>query len=132
MRALLVVFVVAGLLPGTAHAPRGLTLPRAPYLGLACHSAATGCDRVGLAVWLSAPARRVSASVHGKTIVLATRAGGSGAYRRRYFWQGFFHDRYVAGLAKQQGKVLVHVRAISATGTPFTTKRSVSVAQGYG
>jgi hypothetical protein len=130
MRALLVVFVVAGLLPGTSHAARGLTLPRAPYLVLACHSAATSCDRVGLAVWLGAPARRVSASVDGQTIVLATRAGG--AYRRRYFSQGFFYDRYVAGLAKQQGKVLVHVRAISATGTPFTAKRAVSVAQGYG
>jgi hypothetical protein len=132
MRALWAVFVVAGLLPGAAHASRGFTLSRAPYLGVACKSAAPSCDRVGLAVWLSSPARRVAACVDGQTIVLVTKAGGSGAYRSRYFWQGFFHDPYVAGLAKQQGKVSVRVRAVSAKGALFTATRTLSVAQGYG
>lgn len=60
---------------------------RTPYLGVACpHPNSLACDRVGLAVWLAAPAARVRATVQGQPLALrATR------HRRDAltFWEGF-------------------------------------------
>ena len=53
----------------TASAALGLFQP--PYLGVACHgSNTTTCGRIGIAVWLRGPARRVDASLAGVTVRL--------------------------------------------------------------
>lgn len=109
-----------------------LTLPRTPYAGLACGNAAGQCDRVGLAIWVRHPARSVTALVHGQTIRLSTAAGGSAAYAKYFFWQGFFHDPYVADLASGSGNVLVRIRVVSATGSLLVGRTTVYVSQGYG
>lgn len=119
-----------------SQAPSGaalpLALPRAPYAGLACGNAAGQCDRVGLAIWVRHPARNVTALVHGQTIRLSTAAGGSGAYAKHFFWQGFFHDPYVADLASGGGNVPVRIRVVSANGSLVVGRTTVYVSQGYG
>lgn len=109
-----------------------LTLPRTPYAGLACGNAAGPCDRVGLAIWVRHPARSVTAVVHGQTIRLSTAAGGSAAYAKNFFWQGFFHDPYVADLASGGGNMLVRIRVVSAAGSLLVGRTTVYVSQGYG
>lgn len=50
--------------PPTSERPAGSVLSRPPYLGVACPVPnSIACDRVGLAVWLRKPARRVSATI---------------------------------------------------------------------
>jgi hypothetical protein len=58
------------------------------YMGVACHRANWfGCDRVGLAVWLRAPALAVSATVDDRPVRLddARWSGPRRAGRRRMF-----------------------------------------------
>jgi hypothetical protein len=71
-----------------AGAPRAaptapLVMRQPPYLGVSCKQAnSIACDRVRLAVWLRTPARRLTATIDGRTITLrppATRAG---------YWEG--------------------------------------------
>lgn len=109
-----------------------LHLPSPPFLGLACGSAAGRCDRVGVAVWLRRPARHVVAVVHGRRVRLKTGRGGSGAYARGRFWQGFFRDAYVSTLADAGERVPVRVRATFAGGVTRAATATVTVSQGYG
>src|ERR1700675_4042654 len=61
--------VILGLCFGAAASP--LVLPRQPYVGAACSTAnSIACDRVGVAVWLSKPAARLTATVAGQPIVM--------------------------------------------------------------
>jgi hypothetical protein len=79
--------------------PPSRVLARTPYLGVACpepnHFA---CDRVGLAVWLRAPALGVTATVDGRRLALDDPQWSGPAHdgRRRLF-AGFLHP---AGLLR--------------------------------
>lgn len=62
-------------------------LRRRPYMGVACPTPnSIACDRIGLAVWLDEPARRVTANIAGHHLPL--RAGGFGGQGPRY-WEGY-------------------------------------------
>jgi hypothetical protein len=51
--------------------PPGDLLSRDPYMGVSCRIAnSIECDRVGLAVWLRQPAKRVDASIAGRQLTL--------------------------------------------------------------
>src|SRR5712672_1979673 len=93
VRATVAGVAVAAFLLGCGGSAHALRLPRDPYLGLRCHNPKVlQCDRVGLAVWLAKPAGNVIATVDGHNVVLRTRAGGTGSYRRGLFWEGIFAD----------------------------------------
>lgn len=62
-------------------------LRRPPYMGVACPTPnSIACDRIGLAVWLDKPARRVTANIAGRHLRL--RAGGFGGQGPTY-WEGY-------------------------------------------
>jgi hypothetical protein len=62
----------------------GLGLARSPYLGVACPlSNSTRCGRVGIAVWTTRRASRVSTVLGGVTVRLQPPAQG------RDYWQAF-------------------------------------------
>lgn len=66
---------------------RGGPLAREPELGVACpHANSLACDRVGLGVWLKAPAAGVSATIAGTPLRL--HAGGLGGRGPKY-WEGY-------------------------------------------
>lgn len=123
---------VLALVAGTAHL--GVKpLLRDPYLGLACGNASVfPCERVGLAVWLKQPARRVTAQVDGHRVILGTKAGGRGVYRRGVFWQGFFRDRRAQALADAARSIPVHVRVTTRLGEVVPVTTLVYVSEGYG
>jgi hypothetical protein len=54
------------------------------------------CDRVGLAVWLSAPATALEASVGGKPVSMAIRPESAERKERGTFFVGYLHP---AGLS---------------------------------
>jgi hypothetical protein len=84
VRAVALAAVVAGLAgttisllgdrpaaPSTATVAPDAVLAREPYMGVSCPRPDTiRCDRVGLAVWLKRPARRVNATVAGRPFAL--------------------------------------------------------------
>jgi len=75
-------------------------LRRSPQLGVACLKASSiACDRVGVAVWLKRPAKRVTATINGRALVL--HAGGLGG-RGPTYWEGYLKP---AGLLRGPLKV---------------------------
>jgi len=57
--------------PAPAATAPAHVLARVPYLGVACPVPnSIACDRVGLAVWLTRPARTVSATIGGRRFTL--------------------------------------------------------------
>jgi hypothetical protein len=83
-----VIALLAAMLPSGTHrraasgsTPRGpvevapsRVLARGPYMGVRCPIAnSIACDRVGLAVWLKAPAQSVTATVAGAPLALHRR-----------------------------------------------------------
>jgi hypothetical protein len=123
--------------------PRRLLLRRAPYLGVRCRKAnSIACDRVGLAVWLRAPARRLTATIGGRTFTLrppATRTGyWEGALRPaglltpgsalhvtpdsgRYHWEG-----------RHPVCAVVHLAATETDGARASKDIVVDLHAGYG
>jgi hypothetical protein len=81
-----------------AAAPTHL-LTRTPYLGVACPVPdSIGCDRVGLAVWLTRPARSVSALIGGRRFALDDdHWSGPARHGLRRMLAGFLHP---AGLTR--------------------------------
>jgi hypothetical protein len=71
--------------------PPSLVLTRAPYLGVSCHQPnSVACDRVGLAVWLRAPAVAVSATIDGRRLALVNPSWSGPAHGgRRRMLAGF-------------------------------------------
>jgi hypothetical protein len=134
MRMVAAGIAVIGLLAGVARAQSLLLqLPRTPYLGLACDNGAVlHCERVGLAVWLEKPARSVTARLDGHSVTLGTRAGGSPAYARGLFWQGFFRDPHAQALADASRSIPVRVRVTMQTGEVRIARALVYVSEGYG
>jgi hypothetical protein len=123
--------------------PRRLLLRREPDLGVRCRRAnSIACDRVGLAVWLRAPARRLTAIIDGRTFTLRPPASRGG------YWEGTLHH---AGLlapgsalhvtpdrgryhweGRHPVRAVVHLGATEADGAPASTYVAVDLRPGYG
>jgi hypothetical protein len=122
---------------------RRLLLRRAPYLGVRCPKAnSIACDRVGLAVWLRAPARRLTAKIDGRTFALRPPARPGG------FWEGMLQpaglltpgsalhvtpDRgryYWAG--RHPVRAVVHLAATETDGARASKDIVVDLRPGYG
>jgi hypothetical protein len=123
--------------------PRRLFLPRAPYLGVACHTPnSIACDRVGLAVWLRSPAARLTATIDGREFELRppdTRDGywegflqPAGLLARgralhvtpdggRYYWEG-----------RHPVRAVVHLSATEPGGAHASAFVAVDLRPGYG
>ncbi|HTE85348.1 MAG TPA: hypothetical protein VK821_11490 [Dehalococcoidia bacterium] len=119
---------------GSGHA---LRLSREPSVGLRCYNPKVlRCGRVGLAVWLEQPARDVTAIVDGHDVVLRTRAGGAGPYRRGLFWEGIFADpnaqRIADAFGSASGSVSVRLRVAENDGSIGDANSTVPLSEGYG
>jgi hypothetical protein len=133
IRTLVAGVAVVVFLVGCGESGHALRLPRDPYLGLRCHNPnVLRCGRVGLAVWLAQPAREVTAIVDGHDVVLRTRAGGTGSYRRGLFWQGIFADPSAQRIADDSRSVIVRLRVTENDGSVGHTSLAVPLSEGYG
>jgi hypothetical protein len=94
------------------------------------------CGRVGLAVWLARPARGVTAIVDRHDVVLHTRAGGTGSYRRGLYWEGIFADPSAQRIADAYGSafcsVSVRLRVAENDGSIGNANSTVPLSEGYG
>ena len=88
--ALAVLALGAGAQAATAPAH---VLARAPYLGVSCRIPDTiTCDRVGLAVWLTRPARALLATIGGRSFTLDDpHWSGPAHHGLRRMLAGFLH-----------------------------------------
>jgi hypothetical protein len=76
-------WLLAGIIGGRAERPGGegaaparLLLARAPAIGVSCKVANDiSCDRVGVAVWLRRPTKRLAASIDGRPVRLRVPCG---------------------------------------------------------
>jgi hypothetical protein len=137
IRATIAGVAVAAFLVGCGGSGQTLRLPRDPYLGLRCYRPKVlWCGRVGLAVWLARPARNVTAVVDGQDVVLRTREGGTGSYRRGLFWQGIFPDssaqRIAGAFGSASGSVTVRLRVVENDGSIRNANSNVPLSEGYG
>jgi hypothetical protein len=77
-----------------------LGLAQPPYVGIACKGVpnVTTCGRIGIAVWLKRPARRVDATLSREHVRL--HSGGLGGTGPKY-WEGYVQiDPHRLGLPK--------------------------------
>jgi hypothetical protein len=133
IRATVAGAAVVAFLVGCDGSGQALQLPRDPYLGLRCYKPnVPRCGRVGLAVWIARPARNVTATVDGHDVVLRTRAGGTGSYRRGLFWEGIFADPSAQRIADASGSVTVRLRVRENDGSVGSANSTVRVSEGYG
>ncbi len=119
-------------------------LHRDPQLGVACAKAnSIACDRVGFGVWLKRPAKRVTATINGRALLL--HAGGLGGHGPRY-WEGYLKpaglirgplkvtpDRgryYWRGTHPKDARVLIVIHR--AGGSTDRTAVTVALAAGWG
>lgn len=125
--------VAAGLLVavvcaacGSSHGvPRALHM-RNSYLGLDCGNAFP-CARLGVAVWLEEPASRVTVTVNGRRVALATH------YGHRRDWIGFVRDPVAERLSDDMTrKVRLRVEAIGLDGTVRRATMRSPVSPGWG
>jgi hypothetical protein len=133
VRRLVGALAIGSLLAGCGGSHQALRLRRGPYVGLACERVSVQrCDRVGLAVWLANPAGSVTAVADGVRVRLRSRSGGTGSYRRRLFWQGFFRDPRAHWLADASGSIAVQVTVTAPDRSISAATRTVHVSEGYG
>jgi hypothetical protein len=122
--ALLAVGICAGC--GSSHAAPLPLQVRNAYLGLHCRSASP-CARLGIAVWLKQPESRVTITIHGRRVVLATH------YGRRRDWIGFVHDPVAERLAGEMNRnVRLTVEATGRDGTIHRATVRSPVSPGWG
>jgi hypothetical protein len=130
--AVLASVLVAAAAPGTAAPSGAASAPPAPsrvYLGVACHTAATACGRVGVAVWLPRAAAGVTARLLGSRVALGTTHSGSGRYGFRRYWTGFarFPARRV-----HPGRLITVRITVAQDGARRTSVRSYRLFPGWG
>ncbi len=119
-------------------------LRRDPYVGVSCPQPnSIACDRVGLAVWMRAPAAGVTAEIDGRPLRL--HAGGLGGQGPTY-WEGYLQPAgplagplkigpddggtWWAGQAPKNARVLLRISRPG--GAIDTTRLSVNVSPGWG
>jgi hypothetical protein len=122
--ALLAVVVCAAC--GSSHTITKPLHVRNSYLGLDCGDAFP-CPHLGIAVWLKAPASRVTITIHGRHVALVTH------YDHRRDWIGFVRDPVAE---RQAGDMNRKVRlTVEATGLDGAVRRATlasPVSPGWG
>jgi hypothetical protein len=73
----------------------------------------------------------VTAVVDGVNVRLRTRSG-TGSYRRRLFWQGFFLDPRAQRLADASRSIPIRVSVTKFDGSVSSGTPTVYVSEGYG
>jgi hypothetical protein len=131
-----------------AQAAPGELLSRDPYMGVSCRIPNSfECDRVGLAVWLRQPAKRVDASIAGRELELddADWSGPAEDGERRMF-AGFLQpagliegplqvtpddgpDRWIG---REPVSATVELSVVGADGRVTTTTVEVGLSPGWG
>jgi hypothetical protein len=107
-------------------------LPGEPTLGLACSDLVYPCKKLGLVVWLRRPVQSVTATLDGRSVRLATRAG-RGAYRHGFFWQGLVaDDRAEQYCDHYPQRLAVHIEASALNGDELVASSRPIVSCGYG
>ena len=102
-------------------------------------------DAAGRATPCGCPVTRISGSgvttrrcfgAAGHDVVLHTRAGGTGSYRRGLFWEGVFADPGAQRIADADGSaagsVSVHLRVAENDGSIGNANSTVPLSEGYG
>jgi hypothetical protein len=126
------VLLVAGICAACGSsraAPRPLHVADS-YLGLDCGDAFP-CPHLGIAVWLKAPASRVTVTLHGRRVRLLT-------HRRPEHgraWIGFVRDRIAERLAiadDMSRTVQLTVDAVGRDGTVRRARLKSPVSPGWG
>ena len=98
------------------------------YLGLKCADAFP-CPQLGIAVWLKAPARRVTITLHGRRVRLVTHR----SYRYRRYWQGFVRDTIAEHIAGDMNRtVRLILEATTRDGTLRRATLMSPVGPGWG
>jgi hypothetical protein len=124
------VLLVAGICAACGSsraAPRPLHIEDA-YLGLDCRSAFP-CPHLGIAVWLTAPELRVTVTLHGRRVKLATHR----RYRYRRYWRGFVRDTMAEHIAGDGNlAVQLTVEAIERHGTVRRATLTRQISPGWG
>ena len=127
MTALLAVGVCTAC--GSSHAvPRPLHV-RNSYLGLDCGDGAFPCPHLGIAVWLKAPASRVTVTIRGRRVALTTH------YEHRRDWIGFVRDPMAERLGKADDMRRTIRLTVEATGPDGIVRRATlrsPVSPGWG
>jgi hypothetical protein len=109
-----------------------LDLPRDPFLGLKCVSAAP-CERVGVAVWVRRRMKSVNANIRGHSIVLHRASNDRGPYRRGLFWEGVLRDHGAERAADAfPTRWRVEIVAVDPDGKKRSRIVDVPVSSGYG
>ena len=149
--AVVAVLVVGAIVTfaGTRHGPRGHAAPAArpvaartilathPDVGVACPIPnSTACDRVGVALRLRHPARRVEAAIGGHRAILDDRRwSGPARHGLRRAFTGFVHP---AGLrpgtyaGNRPVATTLHLIVTDADGVRRATSLRVNVGPGWG
>ncbi|HJQ83864.1 MAG TPA: hypothetical protein VKA21_07310 [Candidatus Binatia bacterium] len=132
MRRAATALLVAGICAacGSAHpAPRPLHVTDS-YLGIDCGDAFP-CPHLGIAIWLKAPASRVTVTIHGRRVRLVTHR----RYEYGRAWTGFVRDRVAERLAiadDMSRTVRLTVDAVAPDGTTRRATIESPVSPGWG
>jgi len=126
------VLLVAGICAacGSSHpAPPPLHVANS-YLGLDCGNAFP-CPHLGIAVWLKAPASRVTVTLHGRRVTLVTHR----RYEYGRAWTGFVRDRVAERLAVADDMSRTVQLTVDAVGPSGIVRRATvrsPVSPGWG
>jgi hypothetical protein len=127
IRAVLLVPVACAACGSSHSIPRPLHVANS-YLGLDCGDAFP-CPHLGIAVWLKAPASRVTVTIHGRRVALTTH------YDHRRDWIGFVHDPVAERLGKADDMRRTIRLTVDATGPDGIVRRATlrsPVSPGWG
>ena len=122
--------VVAGICAacGASHpAPRPLHVADS-YLGLDCGNSFP-CPHLGIAVWLKEPESRVTVTIHGRRVALATHR----RYEYRRYWQGFVLDSAAERVAGDMSRTVnLTIEATGRDGRILRATLRSPVSPGWG
>jgi hypothetical protein len=128
--------------------PSGDVLSRPPYMGVSCPIPNSyACDRVGLAVWLEAPASRVEATIAGQELALDDHEwSGPPKDGERQMFAGFLapaglidgplaltdDDGPGRWIGREPISAPVEFRIVRADGSVIATSVEVELSAGWG